>query len=180
MVVRSPRLRWVGGAAIGAAGGAAAGCWVAILVALLLYVAADGQLSSTALLVAGCIGGGAGVLAGLAIGPAWALRGRRPGRYNHATDVWGRPLAQSNAPRQPKTVESPSSLEAARREEAAPADSATQDAVDQNAAAEIPPSVVSTPSDFVHCTTGRLRVTGVVDTSAYPADDASFGVYPLR
>ena len=176
MTARSHRLRWVGGAALGAAAGAAAGAWLAMLVALLLYVAAEGQLSSTALIVLGCVGGGGGALIGLAIGPAWALRGHRPGRYNHATDVWGRPLEPVKTPVQPTNEAAPVEKPVAQAAALASPVEATEESIARDASA----SVVCTAASFVYCTTGRLRITGVVDTSASETDQTDIGLYPLR
>lgn len=81
------------GAVLGLLGGAVVGGWLAVLLAIGLFVATDGQMSSAALAWAGSVGGACGAVAGVVLGVALASRSRRPGRYVAAHDVWGMPLS---------------------------------------------------------------------------------------
>lgn len=90
------------GAVLGLFGGAVVGGWLAVLLAIGLFVATDGQMSSSTLMWAGAAGGACGAAAGAALGMALAARSRRPGRYVAAHDVWGKPLSQ--VVKQPKRM----------------------------------------------------------------------------
>jgi hypothetical protein len=90
------------GAVLGLFGGAVVGGWLAVLLAIGLFVATDGQMSSSTLMWAGVAGGACGAAGGAALGTALAARSRRPGRYVAAHDVWGKPLSQ--VVKQPKRI----------------------------------------------------------------------------